>query len=164
MVITFFYYLLSLTEIQQLIVFFSLKMAGSLSSYVNKSVEFVASTQSGQYFIKKLDTVLWAIEKPAKYCVDGESNGDRQKLPWPVFWTVFIYLQIFRVVLSKLVKNPIQPMDIVKILQKWRRTLRSIRFRGLRKIREYRLGTAKSNENGGKLLRIIHGLLGHRTI
>lgn len=125
-------------------------MAGS--SYMSKCLEFVASTQWGQFLIKKIDTMLWAIEMPAKSCVEGESKGDSRKMPWPVFWTVYIYLQIFRVIVSKIFvqinKNPIEPKDIVKNLQKWRRTLRCIRFRGLRTIRESRFSAEKSNGNG----------------
>lgn len=123
------------------------------SSIVSSIFEFLASTNLGQFCIKKVDSVLWTIEKPAKYCVDGNSKTDNRDLPWIVFWTVLIYLQIFRVVLSNILiqfdNKPIEPKDIVKFLQRWRRTLRSVRFKGLRKIREERVGH-KSNGNGGK--------------
>lgn len=150
--IFFFLFALFAVEIQQLILFCGPKMAGS--SYMSKCLEYVASTQWGQFFIKKIDTVLWAIEMPAKSCVEGESKGDSEKMPWPVFWTVFIYLQLFVIVSKVLVIlniNPIAPKDIVIILQKWRRTLRCVRFRGLRTIRESRFGAEKSSRNGGKL-------------
>lgn len=111
-------------------------------------MEFVAATSFGQYFIKKIDSLLRTLERPAKYCVNGEDKAENLDPSWPVFWTVFIYLQIFRVALSTVCvlfnQSPIEPMDIVKNLRKWRRTLRSIRFRGLQKIWE------NENGNGGK--------------
>lgn len=128
-------------------------------NFVNNILELVASTSFGQFIIKKIDSVLWILEKPAKYCVHGDSKADNRDLPWLLFWTVLIYLQIFRVVFSMILiqfnKSPIEPIDVVKYLQKWRRSLRSIRFRGLRKIRESRVGNTKSDGNGGRLFLIF---------
>lgn len=119
------------------------------STFSSKIVEFVASTYLGQFFIKKLDTVLRTLEKPAKYCVAGNSKVDNRKLPWPVFWMVLINLRIFRVVFSIILvqfnKDPIEPKDIVNNIQIWRRNLRCIRFDGLRKIREARLENEEAN-------------------
>ncbi len=95
---------------------------------------------------------MWTIEKPAKYCVDGESKKSDRNLPWPIFWTVIINLQIFRIVYSTIsvqfYKKSVETKDIVKQLQTWRRTLRSIRFEGLRNIRESQNGKGKANGNG----------------
>lgn len=128
-------------------------MAGS--SYTSKIVEFMAATKFGQFLIKKFIDLLLIIELPAKYCVNGESSGESRKLPWLVFWTVLIYLQLFRVVISMILvqfnRDPIEAKDVVKCLQTWRRSLRSIRFRGLRKNRESQFGKEKSNGNGGKI-------------
>lgn len=126
------------------------------SSYSSKIVEFVASTKFGQFLIKKFADLLLILEQPAKYCVNGESDGEKRKLPWLVFWTVLLYLQLFRVVISMILvqfnRNPIEAKDVVKCLQTWRRSLRSIRFRGLRKNRESQSGKEKSNGNGGKIV------------
>lgn len=128
-------------------------------SVVNSIIEYLASTSFGQFIVKKLDSVLWTLERPAKYCVRGDSKADNRDLPWLLFWTVLIYMQIFRVVFSTILiqfnKSPIEPNDVVIYLQKWRRSLRSIRFKGLRKIRESRVGTEKLNGNSGKSCLII---------
>lgn len=124
-----------------------------MSTFVGHILEFVASTSIGQFAIKKFDALLWTLERPATYCVDGKSSGYNRKLSGPVFWTVLINIQIFRVALSTVLirfnQSPIEPKDIVIRLQKWRRYLRSIRFRGLRQIREGESNYA--NGNDGKI-------------
>lgn len=123
-----------------------MELTSLISTLIGKIFEFVASTNFGQFCIKKIDSLLWTLEKPAVYCVDGVDSDANQQLSWPVFWTVLINIQIFRVVISKILVqfngNPVESKDIVKNLKKWRRSLRSLRFRGLRKMRE------AVNENG----------------
>lgn len=122
-----------------------------MSTFIGHILELVASTSIGQFVIKKVDSLLWTLEQPAIYCVNGETSGYNRKLSWLVFWTVLINIQIFRVVSStvliKFNKSPIEPKDIVIRLQKWRRYLRSIRFRGLRQMRE----SKNADVNGGKI-------------
>lgn len=116
------------------------------SSVISGTVDFVASTNFGQFLMKKCDAILRTFEIPAKYSVKGDSKADNRELPWLLFWIVLINLQIFRTVSStilvKLNRKPIEAAHIVSKLQKWRRSLRSIRFRGLRKIREQQNGNA----------------------
>lgn len=144
------YFCIFLIKIQKFVLSES-NMAGS--SFMGKILESVASTNFGQFVIKTLDLLLWTIEKPAKYCVNGGSNTDTRKLAWPVFWTVLINLQIFRLVFSTILQqfngNRLETKDIVRCVQKWRRSLRSIRFRGLRKIREEQ--SKNANGNSGKI-------------
>lgn len=121
----------------------------STPTFSSTVLVFVASTRLGQFFIKKIDAVLQTLEQPAKHCVAGNSKVDNRELPWPVFWAVLISLQIFRVIFSliwvQFNKDPIEPKDVVKNIQIWRRTLRSIRFEGLRKIREGQSENKKAN-------------------
>lgn len=129
---------------------------------LTKMLEYLASKRWGQKLIKKMDTLLWAVEKPAKYCLDGGESDDSgdSTLPWPIFWTILIYLQMFRIIASMIMvqfnKTSIETADVVKAIRKWRRTLRSIRFRGLRQIRERKNGTA--TVNGGKMLLIVQSM------
>lgn len=129
-------------------------MAGT--SNVPKLLEFIASTHFGQYLIRKVDSLLWTFESPAKYGVHGKRVNESRTLPWPIFWTLYFYMQIFRMVFSMILlplnKNPIEMKDIVTTIQTWRRALRSIRFRGLRSIREANDSKTKENGTDGRLL------------
>ncbi|XP_037051130.1 dentin sialophosphoprotein-like isoform X2 [Bradysia coprophila] len=115
-----------------------------MGGFLNKMLDCMASTHLGQFAIKKIDLVLWSLEKPARYSADGEYKKDSLNLPWPIFMTILVNMQILRIICSTVSvhfnKGSIEPKDIVKGLQKWRRTLRSIRFRGLRVMRESQCG------------------------
>lgn len=143
-----FFFVFRLISIWKFCFFCIKEMAGS--TFTSKALETVVATPFGQFFIKKIDAVLATIVQPAKYCADGgESKGESRKVSWPVFWIVLIYMQTFRVVYST-VFNRIESKDIVSTLQRWRRMLRAVRFRGLRKRRESKFGKEKSDGNGGK--------------
>ncbi|KAG4070253.1 hypothetical protein HA402_009816 [Bradysia odoriphaga] len=124
-----------------------------MGGFLNKMLDFVASTHLGQFAIKKIDVLLWSLEKPARYSADGEYKNDSLNLPWPIFMVILINMQILRIICSTVSvhfnKGPIEPKDIVKSLQKWRRMLRSIRFRGLRSMRESQYGKRKANKSYG---------------
>lgn len=115
---------------------------------INKIVELVASTNTGQFVIDKFDSLLWTLEQPAKYCVNGNRNkvDGNHKMAWPVFWTILIYLQFFRLIISTILvqfnERRIESEDIVKIIQKGRRTLHTIRFASFENVEP-------SNGNGG---------------
>lgn len=126
-----------------------MKLLALSRSILNAIVGFLASTKIGQFSIKQIDTIFWSVEQVGKYTILENSKAENNKfmrfymehrLPWLVFWILMIYMHLFRVIISmvlvKFNKSPIETKEIVKILQKWRRKLRSISSGGLQKEQE----------------------------
>lgn len=108
----------------------------SLMSRLTKISEKVASTTIGQYGIRKLDNILWTIEKTAKWSLpqytrvnysspakekDAQEKIQEPPLTRPLSWVFFIpmliVLRMIRTGLSVgallLRKNPVTPAEMV---------------------------------------------------
>uniref|UniRef100_A0A182QYK9 Uncharacterized protein n=1 Tax=Anopheles farauti TaxID=69004 RepID=A0A182QYK9_9DIPT len=134
-----------------------------------------ATTSVGQFVYKRVDNLLWTVEKTARWSLPqppptasttsnkssssssaaaaaaanatGEESEDLtgtnisgppliRPLPWLLFLPALIVLRIVRGALSmgaRLVgRGPVQPATIVGFLQKTRRKLRALKYRGQR--------------------------------
>lgn len=125
-----------------------MNLSNALGDAIDKTLEFVASKNFGQFLIKNLDLLLKMVERPAKYCIKGDDKYACYELSFPIFWATFFILQLARVTcsafLGKFNRGPIEAVDVVKLIQRWRRNLRCLRFAGLRKMRESKNGICKS--------------------
>lgn len=123
---------------------FTMGPSALISTVIRNVLEYLSTKNFGQFIIKKLDAILWTVEKPAKFCVHGSKRFETYRISPAVFWTILIILQVVRMSLSNILvkckKHPIEAIDVMKTIQKWRRTLRTIRFGGLQKMRESDIG------------------------
>lgn len=112
--------------------------SNSLMSRLTRFSELVASTGVGQYAIKKLDNVLWTVEKTAKWSLPqytrinspAKQQNDQETqetineppltrpLPWIFFIPMLIALRMVRTGLSLVAlllrKNPVTPQVMVR--------------------------------------------------
>ncbi|KAJ6641028.1 hypothetical protein Bhyg_05961 [Pseudolycoriella hygida] len=112
-----------------------------MAGYLSKILDATASTKLGQFLMKQVNIALWVLEKPAEYTVTGSGNGVG-RMPFIIFWAVYFSLHIFRIVASTIYvhfnKGPVESVDIMKNIVKWRKSWRSIRYKGMRKMRQNR--------------------------
>ncbi|XP_050074481.1 uncharacterized protein LOC126562105 isoform X2 [Anopheles maculipalpis] len=118
-----------------------------------------ATTSVGQFVYKRIDNLLWTIEKTARWSLPQpspasvssktstaeesehiDSNISRppliRPLPWLLFLPALITLRMVRSVLSMgarvVGKGPVLPSSVVGFLQNKRRKLRALKYRGQR--------------------------------
>ncbi|XP_053663065.1 uncharacterized protein LOC128712194 [Anopheles marshallii] len=118
-----------------------------------------ATTSVGQFIYKRVDNLLWTIEKTARWSlpqpspaavssktsaadesedVGGNISGPPliRPLPWLLFLPALIALRIVRSALSMgarfVGRGPVLPSSVVGFLQNKRRKLRALKYRGQR--------------------------------
>lgn len=108
---------------------------------VNGIVKLLASTKIGQFSIEKVDAIFRSLERVVNYSsVSGDTKAEKCERMgtniWQsfVFWLVLIDMHILRIAASTILvqfhQKPIESEDIVKTIQDWRRSLRSVRLAG----------------------------------
>lgn len=126
----------------------------------------LTSNKLGQYVVRKIDRLLWAIENTAKWSVPQNINESESAVPppplirplnWFLFIPALIVMRLFRAgasfVLLMFGYDALAPITMVQILQKQRRVLRAIRYQGLKTIRSRNAENQKSGKNS--LLSIV---------
>lgn len=112
--------------------------SNSLMSRLTRVLEHGASTAIGQYAIRKMDNVLWTVEKTAKWSLpqytrhhhgtgtssEGKESQEKiheppltRPLPWIFFIPMLIALRVIRTGVSvgalMLRKGPVTPAEMV---------------------------------------------------
>lgn len=139
-----------------------------------------ATSSVGQFVYKRIDNLLWTIEKTARWSLpqsspasvsskategseDIDSNISRppliRPLPWLLFLPALIALRMVRSVISMgarvVGKGPVLPSSMVGFLQNKRRKLRALKYRGQRLQRIAQIELEAHPEQSTWLQRII---------
>ncbi|XP_063698534.1 type-2 histone deacetylase 2 isoform X3 [Culicoides brevitarsis] len=143
--------------------------SNSITARLTRITEKIASTSIGQFGIRKIDNILWTIEKSAKWSlprytrhVPASEEPEKEEkiheppltrpLPWIFFIPMLIALRMIRTTVSvgalMLRKSPVTPQEMVHFIQSRRRKLRAIKYSGLRAIRMRHIQAAEDRRNG----------------
>ncbi|XP_015606389.1 uncharacterized protein LOC107273086 isoform X2 [Cephus cinctus] len=145
-----------------------------LGETIVASIESAARLQLVQTLLKLTDRFLWIVEKSAEWSlpvqeITTETNGKTfgkmelvRPLPWIFFLPSLIILRAIRMGLNVgafvLGYPTVQPSGMVKLIQKSRRRLRTIKSNGLRIIRQRKV-TAKDRKLSEAKTSLIKSIL-----
>ncbi|XP_058797946.1 uncharacterized protein LOC131668102 isoform X5 [Phymastichus coffea] len=142
-----------------------MKDMDSVSKLVLTGIESAAQMSVGQAILRMVDKIMWVIEKSMQWSLPApenvtvglftEENGKSfgkpelvRPLPWIVFLPTILMLRVFRASINAVVVilgyPTVEPSDMIRVVQRGRRRLRTIKTSALKSIRQNQSSVAQS--------------------
>ncbi|XP_058797943.1 uncharacterized protein LOC131668102 isoform X2 [Phymastichus coffea] len=136
-----------------------MKDMDSVSKLVLTGIESAAQMSVGQAILRMVDKIMWVIEKSMQWSLPApenvtEENGKSfgkpelvRPLPWIVFLPTILMLRVFRASINAVVVilgyPTVEPSDMIRVVQRGRRRLRTIKTSALKSIRQNQSSVAQ---------------------